>query len=316
MNTHKNARLTVRSRLTLVNRVLVDGMSKAEVARAMGVSYATVRKWVNRYQKGGQAALADGSSRPQRCPHRTPDNIRDQVELLRRERRTYRQISQQLEVSETTVCRILRSRGLNCLRLLEPAPPIVRYEREAPGDLIHLDIKKLGRFRQPGHRVTGNRRIDSVGAGWEYVHVTIDDHSRVAHAAIYNDETAASACDALLSAVRYYKSLGIAVKRVMTDNGSCYRSDRFRRLCRRLGAKQIYTKPYTPKTNGKAERFIQTSLRQWAYARSYDHSLHRQHHLPLWLHQYNWHRPHAGINYQTPIQRLKLNGNNLVALHS
>lgn len=316
MNTHKNARLTAHSRLTLVRRVLVEGLSKAEVARAMGVSYPTVRKWVKRYQKAGRAGLVDGSSRPHHCPHQTPESIRDRVESLRRERRTYRQISQELGVSETTVCRILRSRGLNRLRLLEPAPPIVRYEREAPGDLIHLDIKKLGRFRRPGHRVTGNRRIDSVGAGWEYVHVALDDHSRVAHASIYSDETAVSACDALLTAARYYRSLGIAVKRVMTDNGSCYCSDRFRRLCRRLRIKHIRTKPYTPKTNGKAERFIQTSLRQWAYARSYDHSLHRLHHLPLWLHHYNWHRPHAGINYQTPIQRLKLNGNNLVALHS
>lgn len=316
MNVHKNARLTQHSRWTLVRRVLIEGLSIAEVARAMGVSYPTVRKWVERYRKEGRAGLDDRSSRPQRCPHRTPDHDRDRVEALRRERRTYRQISLELGVSETTVCRILRSKGLNRLRLLEPAPAILRYERDAPGDLIHLDIKKLGRFHKPGHRVTGNRRIDSMGAGWEYVHVALDDHSRVAHATIHGDETASSACDALLSAVRYYRGLGIEIQRVMTDNGSCYRSHKFRRLCRRLGIKHLYTKPYTPRTNGKAERFIQTSLRQWAYARSYDHSLHRQQHLPLWLHHYNWHRPHAGINNQTPIQRLQLNGNNLVALHN
>lgn len=316
MNAHKNARLTPHSRWTLVRRVLIEGLSPAEVARAMGVSYPTVCKWVERYRKEGRAGLEDRSSRPKHCPHQTPEEDRDRIEALRRERRTYRQISLELGVSETTVCRILRSKGLNRLRLLEPAPPIVRYERDAPGDLIHLDIKKLGRFHQPGHRVTGDRRIDSVGAGWEYVHVALDDHSRVAHATIHGDEAAASACDALLSAVRYYRGLGIEVQRVMTDNGSCYRSSRFRRLCRRLGIKRLYTKPYTPRTNGKAERFIQTSLRQWAYARSYNHSLHRQQHLPLWLHHYNWHRPHAGINFQTPIQRLQLHGNNLVALHS
>lgn len=316
MNNHKNARLTPHSRWTLVRRVLIEGFSKAEVGRAMGVSYPTVRKWVQRYQAEGMAGLLDLSSRPESCPHQTPERVCERIEALRRERRTYCQISRELGVSETTICRILRSKGLNRLRLLEPAPPILRYERDAPGDLIHLDIKKLGRFHQPGHRVTGNRRIDSVGAGWEYVHVAIDDHSRVAHATIHGDETAASACDALLSAVRYYRSLGIDIKRVMTDNGSCYRSRRFRQLCKQLGIKHLYTKPYTPRTNGKAERFIQTCLRQWAYARSYDHSLHRQQHLPMWLHQYNWHRPHAGINYVPPIHRLQLNGNNLVALHS
>jgi transposase InsO family protein len=177
-----------------------------------------------------------------------------------------------------------------------------------------LDIKKLGRFRRPGHRVTGDRRQDSPGAGWEYVHVAIDDHSRIAFSSIHSDESGPSACSALLKAVRYYASLGIRFKRLMTDNGSCYKSRKFRRLCRRLRLKHLRTKPYTPRTNGKAERFIQSALREWAYARSYESSDQRAAHLPIWLHQYNWHRPHASLKYLPPISRLPI-ANNLVGLH-
>ncbi len=168
---------------------------------------------------------------------------------------------------------------LNRLANLEPAPPVQRYEHEKPGDLLHLDIKKLGRFHRPGHRVTGDRRQDSPGAGWEYAHVAVDDHSRVACSALYPDETGRSACLALLQALRYYAGLGIRFSRLLTDNGACYRSKRFQKLCRRLGFKHLRTKPYTPQTNGKAERFIQTALREWAYARSYDSSVQRAEHL-------------------------------------
>ncbi|TWC30201.1 integrase-like protein [Pseudomonas sp. SJZ079] len=192
---------------------------------------------------------------------------------------------------------------------------MVRYEYSRPGGLLHLDIKKLGRFRQPGHRVTGDRQVSSRGIGWEYVHVAIDDASRIAFSAIYADERGRSACAFLIQALRYYASLGIRIERVMTDNGACCKSGRFRRLCRRLGLCHLRTKPYTPRTNGKAERFIQTSLREWAYARAYESSEQRAAHLPLWLHQYNWHRPHASHDYRPPISRLA-SVNNLVGLHT
>ena len=199
---------------------------------------------------------------------------------------------------------------------LEPPKPSNRYEHAAPGDLLHLDIKKLGRFGRPGHRVTGERRnTPKPGPGWEYVHIAVDDNSRVAFGSIHADEKAVSACKALLNALRYYKTLGVRFSRVLTDNGSAYCSKRFKRLCQRLGLRHLRTKPYHPRTNGKAERFIQTALREWAYARAYPTSDHRAKRLPYWLHQYNWHRPHASLDYQPPITRIPLNENNLVALH-
>ena len=218
-------------------------------------------------------------------------------------------------MSQSTVGRVLQKLGLNRLSALEPAQPANRYQHEHPGDLIHLDIKKLGRFKPPGHRVTGSRRL-SGGTGWEYVHVAIDDASRVAFSSVHADETGRSVCLALLSALRYYRSLGISVRRVLTDNGGCYKSRRFRRLCGRLGITHKRTKPYIPRTNGKAERFIQTALREWAYARSYCDSAQRARELPRWMHYYNWHRQHAGIDYQTPIDTLGFNMNNLMALHN
>jgi transposase InsO family protein len=315
MNMHKNARLTPRSREVLVNRVIDHGQPVSEVAQAMGVSVRTVYKWVARYRAEGIAGLADRSSRPARSPHATGTPIRARVIDLRRERRTFRQIAQETGISLSTVGRILRRAGISRLRDLEPAPPVVRYERETPGELLHLDVKKLGRFRQPGHRVTGNRRMDSAGAGWEFVHVAVDDASRVAFTQVRPDEKATSAWRFLIDAVRYYRSLGIKITGVMTDNGSCYKK-KFNRACRRLGIKHIYTRPYTPRTNGKAERFIQTALREWAYARSYACSEQRKQFLPAWTHQYNWHRPHASLGYQPPISRISKTVNNLLALHS
>ena len=177
------------------------------------------------------------------------------------------------------------------------------------------DFLQARRFRRPGHRVTGNRRLHSPGAGWEYVHVAIDDPSRVGFADLRPSETAHSATRALLAALRYFKTLGITCSRVMTDNGACYRSQRFAQLCRRLKLRHIRTRPYTPQTNGKAERFIQSALREWAYARAYDHSNERAEYLPGWLHRYNWHRPHASLKYQPPIHSLNIPLNNVVGLH-
>lgn len=314
MNIHKNACLTPRSREILVHRVLQLGQPVAEVAQAMGVSERTVYKWLARYRDEGTAGLADRSSRPANSPNATVKPILDRVIALRRERCTFRQIALETGISMSTVGRILRRAGISRLRDLEPAPPVLRYEREKPGELLHLDIKKLGRFHRPGHRVTGNRRVDSAGAGWEFVHVAVDDASRVAFTQVRPDEKAASAWRFLIDAVRYYRSLGIRVSGVMTDNGSCYKK-KFNRACKRLGIKHLYTKPYTPRTNGKAERFIQSALREWAYARAYVSSEQRKQHLPAWTHQYNWHRPHASLDYRPPISRISKFVNNLLALH-
>jgi transposase InsO family protein len=262
--------------------------------------------------------LNDRSSRPYRLHRPTPQAVVEQVEALRRQRRTGKQIAAELRISPATVSRILKRLGLNRISALEPAEPVRRYERAKPGEMIHIDIKKLGRFNRVGHRITGDRRgqSNSRGVGWEFVHVAIDDHSRIAFAKIMPNEKKRSATAFLKAALAYYESLGVKIERVMTDNGSCYKSFAFRRACKRLGLRHIRTRPYRPKTNGKAERFIQSSLREWAYAQAYQNSAQRKAELPIWLHRYNWHRPHAGIDDKTPISRLGLPENNLLRLHS
>jgi len=227
-------------------------------------------------------------------------------------------IAMRVGVSPATVSRVLKRAGLSRMKDLEPAEPVRRYEYADPGGLIHIDIKKLGRFDRIGHRITGDRKGQSSGrgVGWEFVHVCIDDASRIAFTQIRPDEKAISATAFLKAAVAYYFGLGVKVARVMSDNGSCYKSFAFARACRRLKIKHIRTKPYTPKTNGKAERFIQTSLREWAYARAYQTSDQRAKDLPYWTHQYNWHRPHGSLKSMPPISRLGLTGDNLLRLHS
>jgi len=314
MNLHKHARLSPRGRALLVDRILVHGLRIEEAAQAAGVSVRTAYKWLKRFQQEGAQGLADRSSRPHRCPHATPQGVVDQVLEQRRSRQTYRQIAEQLPVAPSTIARLLRRAGLHRLADLEPAAPENRYEHALPGQLLHLDIKRLARFRQPGHRVTGNRQINSDGIGWEYVHLAIDDHSRVAFGCIEPNEQGISACRALMQAVRYYRSLGVRFERVLTDNGACYRSRSFRRLVRRLGMRHLRTRPYTPRTNGKAERLVQTSLREWAYARSYASSEQRAYAFNGWLHHYNWHRPHASLGYKPPISRIPLN--NVMGLHN
>lgn len=315
MNVHKHARLTPRGRALLVQRMLT-GLRAEDAAQAAGVSVRTAYKWLRRFHEEGESGLMDRSSRPHSCPHETSSDLVAHLIQLRRSRHTYRQIAQLLGVAVSTVARRLKQAGFHRLAELEPAPVVVRYEYPKAGDLLHLDIKKLGRFWRPGHRVTGDRQQSCDGAGWEFVHVAIDDASRLAFTSLHPDERGSSACRALLQAVRYYRGLGICFERVMTDNGACYRSHSFRRLCARLGLKHLRTKPYTPRTNGKAERFIQTSLREWAYARCYDSSEQRAKHLPAWLHHYNWHRPHSSLNYQPPISRAPLPLNNVLGLHS
>jgi transposase InsO family protein len=317
MNLHKNARTTPAGRAELVRRVLEEGQPVKVVAAAFGVDVKTVYKWVERFEAHGPKGLEDRSSRPARLRDPTPAAVVERIIALRRERRPGEQIARETGVSASTVSRILREAKLSRAKDLEPAAPVIRYERETAGELIHIDIKKLGRFEAEGHRVTKDRQAGrSRGAGWEFVHVCIDDASRIAFSQILPDEKKESAVAFLRAAVAYLASLGVAVQRVMTDNGSCYRSKAFRKACAELGLKHIRTRPYTPKTNGKAERFIQTALREWAYAQAYPSSARRAVELPLWLHRYNWHRPHGGIKSQTPISRLGLDRDNLLRLHS
>ena len=308
MNVHKNARLTPHGRERIIRQV-ESGQTPKAVGEAAGVCPRTVRKWVSRYRSEGLGGLRDRSSRPHRLHRPTPLAVIAEVERLRRQRYTGQEIAAGLRISPATVSRILRRLGLNRLTALEPAEPVRRYEREHPGELIHIDIKKLGRFNHVGHRITGDRRgqSNSRGVGWEYVHVCIDDASRIAYAEIKKSERKVSAIAFLKAAVIYYAKLGISIQRVMTDNGSCYKSRAFGRACKRLGIKHIRTRPYTPKTNGKAERFIQTALREWAYAKAYQRSDHRGAELPLWLHRYNWHRPHGSIGAKPPISRTRSN---------
>jgi transposase InsO family protein len=317
MNVHKNARLSLHSRGELVRRVAA-GQRAGVVAAALGVSVRTVHKWLARFRTEGAAGLADHSSRPHRLHRPTPSQTIEAIIALRRQRFTGAHIARQLGVSSATVSRVLKRAGLSRMRDLEPAEPVRRYQYDQPGALIHIDIKKLGRFEHIGHRINGDRTgpSKSRGAGWEFVHVVIDDASRVGFSQIYPDEKATSAVAFLQAAIVYYQSLGISVTRVMTDNGACYTSRAFHAACKTLGLRHIRTRPYTPRTNGKAERFIQTALREWAYAQAYPSSKRRAEHLPLWLHRYNWHRPHAGIDHKTPISRLGLNQNNLLRLHT
>ena len=304
MNVHKNARLTPLGRERLV------------------LAMRTARKGLKRFEVEGPAGLLDRSSRPHKLRRPTPAAVQAEIVALRRQRLCGRHIAKRVGVSPATVSRVLRAAGLSRMSDLDPVEPVRRYERATPGELIHIDIKKLGRIDGVGHRITGERRGQSnrrgrgQGLGWEFAHVCVDDASRIAFAEMKRDETATSAVDFLKAAVTYYRSLGVAVARVMTDNGSCYKAFAFRDACRDLGLKHIRTKPYTPKTNGKAERFIQTALREWAYARPYDHSDQRTRRLPQWLHDYNWHRPHGGIHAKTPISKLGLSDNNLLTLHS
>jgi transposase InsO family protein len=317
MNLHRNARTTPISRAEMARRVM-NGQAPMAVATAMGVDVKTVRKWAGRFQEAGSAGLEDRSSRPHKLRRPTPPEVVDQIISLRRQRWTGKQIAQKTATSPATVSRVLRAVRLSRMRDLEPPAPPVRYEYAEPGGLIHIDIKKLGRFDRIGHRITGKRTANasSRGSGWEFVHVCIDDASRVAFSQVLIDEKKESAVAFLKAAVAYYSGLGVAVRRVMTDNGSCYRSKAFAKTCAKLGLKHIFTRPYTPKTNGKAERFVQTTLREWAYAQAYPTSDHRAAALPGWLHRYNWHRPHGGIKSQTPISRLGLTEDNLLRLHS
>ena len=318
MDTHKNAALTPKGREMMV-RVVVDfGLSKAAAARQFNTTPKTVAKWIDRFEAEGMEGLRDRSSRPLSSPSQTTPADCAAVETLRRQRHTGEQIAGEVGVSAATVSRILKRLGLNRLSALEPAEPVRRYERAAPGEILHIDIKKLGKFNRIGHRISGDRtgQSNTRGVGWEYGHLAIDDHSRLAYSEILPDEKRASCLRFLFNALRFFQSLGVKVQRVMTDNGVSFRSFRYAKALRRLRIKPLRTKPYTPRTHGKAERFVQTSLREWAYARAYNTSDERAAELPLWLHRYNWHRPHGAIGAKPPISRLTQTEDNLLRLHS
>lgn len=291
-------------------------MSATEAASRHGVTAPTARKWLGRYLAAGEAGLADASSRPKRSPRALGPAKALLIVELRRRRMLQARIARSVGVSESSVSRVLARAGLSRLSDLEPAVPVQRYEHAAPGELLHIDTKKLGRIERPSHRVTGNRRDSVDGAGWEFLFVAVDDHARLAYTAMHPDERKQSAVRFLRDAVAYYGKLGVTVKRLLTDNGSAFRSKLFRQACAELGIQHRFTRAYRPQTNGKAERFIQSALREWAYGWTYQHSAHRTAALASWEHHYNWHRPHKGIGGVAPIARLPASRKNLLTLHS
>jgi transposase InsO family protein len=315
MDVHQNARSTPRSRAEIVRRVLTGGQPAAQVAAAVGVSERTVRKWVARYRTEGEAGLRDRSCRPHGSPTATPPLLARWAEHLRRQRWTGAEIAATLQLSPSTVARLLRRRGLARLGQLEPVAPVQRYQWARPGDLVHLDVKKLGRIVRVGHRITGDRRGRGRGIGWEFVHVAVDDASRLAYVEVLGDEGGVTTTKFLWRALAWFRRHGIRVRRLLTDNGNGYISTRFARLCRSAGVQHRRTRPYTPRTNGKAERFIQTLLREWAYRRAYATSGQRRDALPAWLYYYNWQRGHGALHGQAPITALAAT-DNLVAVHT
>ena len=305
MNSHKNARTTMHTRALLVSRVLDQGLAPGRVADDLGISVRTVYKWLARYKAEGLKGLSNRPSVARRIAHRLPAAVVELIaELRRTARMTARQIGKRLGQARSTVAAVLKRLGLHRLKLLDPPEPVRRYERKRPGELIHLDIKKLGRIGRVGHRITGDRRSRVRGIGWEFAHVCIDDHSRLAYVEVLADEKGITATGFLQRALAWFRARGVTVQRVMTDNGSCYVSRDFAAHCANSSLRHIRTRPYTPKTNGKAERFIQTLTREWAYGRVYNTSHERTAQLPHWLDYYNHRRPHGGIGHQPPINRL------------
>lgn len=305
MKLHPNAKTTPASRALLVHRVLREGWSVLDAVEALGISPRTGYKWLTRYQAEGRQGLHDRSSAPLRTPNATPGRLVGRVERLRRKRHTAWEIAEKLKMAVSTVSALLKRLGLGRLSFLEPKPVIRRYERKRAGELLHIDTKKLAKIQGVGHRIHGDRRRKNRGRGWEFVHVCVDDASRAAYIEVHSDEKKESAVPFLERAVAWFASLGVSVERVLTDNGSAYRSKLHRMSCEAHGIRHLRTRPYTPRTNGKAERFIQTLLRRCAYARPYRTSAARTRALDRWIVEYNHQRPHHGIGRQTPMDRLE-----------
>lgn len=311
MNSHKNARLTPLGRVHLMQQIAHIGL-KAAACQA-GISVRRAQVWQRRWEASDTGSLDDRSSRPHVSPRTTAPDKRERIIALRRNHRLpYPEIARRTGVSTATAGRLCAQAGVAKLPPLGAANPARRYERRTPGEILHLDTKKLARFARPGHRVTGDPRHYSKTPGYHALHVAIDDHSRVGFSLILSDEKTQSAITFTLAALRYYRALGVGVTRIMTDNGSAYRSKKFARLLRRLKIRHLRTRPYTPRTHGKAERFIQTHLREWAYAYAYPNSEARTRELPFWIRHYNFHRPHSATENLPPVSRLGLMVNNVM----
>jgi transposase InsO family protein len=331
MKLHANAPLGPKGRATMVGRVLDQGLALTEAAEAAGVSARTAGKWVRRYREEGEAGLLDRSSAPRTVHNATPPDRVEAIAALRRLRLTGPEIAEVLGMATSTVSAVLKRIGLGRLSRLEPAEPIRRYERHRPGELIHIDVKKLGRIgpHGAGHKMLGRgwakagaRRVDAAGVprsrtGWDRVHVCIDDATRLAYVEVLPDEKAGTAVGFLRRAIAFYRSHGIEVERLMTDNGSAYRSTAHAFACRALGIRHIRTRPYRPQTNGKAERFIRTMLREWAYAAVYGSSPERAAALSGWLERYNYRRRHGALGHRPPIERLReIQRNNVAGIYT
>ncbi len=326
MKLHANAPLGPKGRAIMVKRVLAEGIALAEAAEAAGVSARTAGKWVRRYRAEGEAGLLDRSSAPKHVHNATEPERVEAIAALRRVRLTGPEIAETLEMPTSTVSAVLKRIGLGKLSRLEPTEPIRRYERSRPGELIHIDVKKLGRIsaKGAGHRVTGKRNTEikrrkggALRTGWERVHVCVDDATRLAYVEVLPDEKATTAIGFLRRALAFYRSHGVEVERLMTDNGSAYVSVAHALACKALGIKHLRTRPYRPQTNGKAERFIRTMLREWAYAAVYGSSPERAAALSGWLERYNFRRRHGALGHRPPIQRLReLTGNNVAGIYT
>ena len=314
MKLHANARTCPKSRALIARRVLEEGWSLAAVAEAAGVSERTAGKWVRRFRDEGLAGLGDRSSAPRRRPTRVSAERVEAIRKLRLLRLTAAEIAELLSMALATVSRWLRRIGLGKRSRLAPPEPANRYERSRPGELVHVDVKKLGRFDRPGKRVTGHQRgrssqTTAAGTGrgvlgWDFVHVCVDDATRLAYVEVLGDERGATAAAFLERAVRWFSERGVQLERVMSDNGSCYVSREHARACQTLGLRHLRTRPYRPRTNGKAERFIQTLQNDWAYGRVYASSTERRQHLTSWLNHYNYRRPHGSLSHRPPAARL------------
>ena len=312
MKLHGNARTCPKSRELIARRVVEQGWALAAAAEAAGVSVVTARKWVGRFWEEGRSGLSDRSSAPRRVPNRTLASRVQAIEALRRLRMTASEIAELLGMALSTVSLWLKRIGLGKRSRLDPVEPPNRYERRRAGELVHVDVKKLGRILRPGHRVTGDRssrKLKRFGdqvlgvAGWEFVHVMVDDYSRLAYVEVLADERGATAADFLRRGIAWFAERGITVERVLSDNGACYRSRWHTQACQQLGLRPIFTRPYRPRTNGKAERFIQTLINEWAYARVFANSAERTAALPPWLSHYNFKRPHGSLAHKPPGSR-------------
>jgi transposase InsO family protein len=306
---HRNAKLTPSGRALLVERIEHEDWLASDAAEAAGVSVRTAYKWLARYRGEGNEGLQDRSSRPHSSPSQTPASAVRQIERCRRRRKTAWEIAQELELAASTVSRVLKHQGLGRLwRVEEEADPPHRYEHPHPGSLIHIDAKKLGKIGKIGHRIHGDWRRRARGVGWEVFFVAVDDHSRLAYVEVLSNENAQCATAFFRRALRWFATRGVQVERVLSDNAKCYHAKAFQALCQERGVRQKFTKPYTPKTNGKAERFIQTTLRRWAYRRPYRTSAMRQAALPAWVKYYNHERPHRSLDMKPPMDRIRETG--------